>query len=91
MFADIIKDLEIVLDYSVTSESNGECSERHVRDTGRRKGLVGTSLGVQWLRIPLPVQGTQVPSLVWEDLTCHRAKSLCPTTTEPEYPRACAL
>ena len=78
MFADIIKNLEIVLDYWVTSESNGECSERHVRDTGRRKGLVGTSLGVQWLRIPLAVQGTEVPSLVWEDLTCPRATKPVP-------------
>ena len=73
VFADIIKNLEIVLDYWVISESNGECPKRHMRDTGRRKGLVGTSLGVQWLRIPLPMQGTQVPSLVWEDLTCRRA------------------
>ena len=28
-----------------------------------------TSLVVQWLRIHLPVQGTQEPSLVWEDST----------------------
>ena len=27
----------------------------------------------QWLRIHLPVQETQVWSLVWEDSTCHRA------------------
>ena len=33
----------------------------------------GTSLVVQWLRICLPVQGTQVRSLVWEDSTCLRA------------------
>ena len=26
---------------------------------------------VQWLRIHLPVQGTWVRSLVWEDPTCH--------------------
>ena len=26
----------------------------------------GTSLVVQWLRIHLPMQGMQVPSLVWE-------------------------
>ena len=35
----------------------------------------GTSL-VQWLRIHLPVQGTQVQSLVQEDSTCHRATKL---------------
>ena len=32
---------------------------------------LGTSLVVQWLGIYLPIQGTQVPSLVQEDLTCH--------------------
>ena len=29
------------------------------------------SLVVQWLRIHLAMQGTQVPSLVREDATCH--------------------
>ena len=29
-----------------------------------------TSLVVQWLRICLPMQGTRVQSLVWEDSTC---------------------
>ena len=75
VFADIIKNLETVLDYWVISESN---PKRHMRGTGRRKGPVGTSLGVQWLRIPLPMQGTQVPSLVWEDLTCRRATKPAP-------------
>ena len=31
----------------------------------------GTSLVAQWLRIRLPMQGTRVQSLVWEDPTCH--------------------
>ena len=26
---------------------------------------------VQWLRVCLPVQGTQIPSLVQEDSTCQ--------------------
>ena len=34
---------------------------------------MGTSLVAQWLRIPLPMQGTQVRALVWEDPTCHGA------------------
>ena len=34
---------------------------------------LGTSLVAQWLRILLPMQGTWVRSLVWEDFTCHRA------------------
>ena len=33
----------------------------------------GTSLVVQWLRIRLPMQGTQVRSLVQEDPTCRGA------------------
>ena len=37
-----------------------------------------TSLVVQWLRIRLPVQGTQVRSLVQQHFTCHRAaKPMC--------------
>ena len=31
------------------------------------------SLVAQWLRIRLPMQGTQVRALVREDPTCHRA------------------
>ena len=34
---------------------------------------LGTSLVAQWLRICLPVQGTQVRSLVREDSKCHGA------------------
>ena len=30
----------------------------------------GASLVVQWLRICLPMQGTRVRALVWEDPTC---------------------
>ena len=41
-----------------------------------RKGKVWASLVVQWLRIHLPMQGTQVLSLVQEDLTCHGATKL---------------
>ena len=31
------------------------------------------SLVAQWLRICLPMQGTWVRALVWEDPTCRRA------------------
>ena len=31
------------------------------------------SLVVQWLRISLPMQGTRVRALVWEDPTCRGA------------------
>ena len=33
----------------------------------------GTSLVAQWLRIRLPMQGTGVRALVWEDPTCRGA------------------
>ena len=38
-----------------------------------KKVKTGTSLVVQWLRILLPIQGTRVRALVWEDPTGHRA------------------
>ena len=34
---------------------------------------LGASLVAQWLRVCLPVQGTRVRALVWEDPTCHGA------------------
>ena len=34
---------------------------------------LGTSLVAQWLRIRLPMQGTRVRALVWEDPTCRGA------------------
>ena len=37
----------------------------------------------QWSRICLPMQETQVWSLIWEDSTCCRATELLNTTTEP--------
>ena len=68
-----------------------------------KKTIVGTSLVVQWLRIHLPMQGTRVRALVWEDPTCRGAtkpgrhkywacalKSPWATTTEARAPRACA-
>ena len=33
----------------------------------------GASLVAQWLRVCLPVQGTRVRALVWEDPTCRGA------------------
>ena len=36
---------------------------------------VGASLVAQWLRVRLPMQGTRVRALVWEDPTCRGAAS----------------
>ena len=38
-----------------------------------RKPQLGASLVAQWLRVCLPMQGTQVRALVREDPTCHGA------------------
>ena len=51
---------------------------------------------VKWLSICLPMQGTRVRALVWEDPTCLRARepqllSPCATTTAAHAPRAQAL
>ena len=40
--------------------------------SGYKRDL-GASLVVQWLRIRLPMQGTQVRALVWEGPTCRGA------------------
>ena len=34
---------------------------------------IRASLVAQWLRICLPIQGTRVRALVWEDPTCREA------------------
>ena len=40
--------------------------------------MLEASLLAQWLRIPLPMQGTQVQALVQEDPTCRGAtKPMC--------------
>ena len=36
-------------------------------------GAGGASLVAQWLRVCLPMQGTWVRALVWEDPTCRGA------------------
>ena len=41
------------------------------------------SLVAQWLRICLPMQGTRVRALVWEDPTCRGAAGPIGTATEP--------
>ena len=37
------------------------------------KNIFWTSLAAQWISIHLPMQGTGVQSLVWEDPTCWGA------------------
>ena len=57
--------------------------EAHLRESTEMhqlKSEMGTSFVVRRLRIHLPVQGTQVRSLIWGDPTCRRAtKPMCHT------------
>ena len=41
-----------------------------------KKGKRGASLVAQWLGVCLPMQGTWVRALVWEDPTCRGAAQL---------------
>ena len=51
---------------------------RELSGVSFKRALIQTAPVVQWLRIHLPMQGTQVRSLVWEDPTCRRAtKPVC--------------
>ena len=49
---------------AVSLQKEGDCI---------KKIRCGASLVAQWLRICLPIQGTRVRALVWEDPTCRRA------------------
>ena len=42
------------------------------------KNTIGDFPGVQWLGICMPMQGTQVRSLIWKDPTCRRAIKAMP-------------
>ena len=44
-----------------------------VESSIKKKKKDGASLVAQWLRICLPMQGTRVRALVWEDPTCRGA------------------
>ena len=60
---------------------------------------IWTSLVVQWLRICLPMQGTEVRSLVWDNSTCckatrpvrHNSWAQIPQLLKLTSPRAYAL
>ena len=62
--------------------SNNEKCKREVKNCATRNSE-GASLVAQWLRIRLPMQGTRVRALVWEDPTCRGATKPVHHTTEP--------
>ena len=63
----------------------GEGKYTGENDVGMDSSRIGLNLGLrlniqlraslvaQWLRVCLPVQGTRVRALLWEDPTCHGA------------------
>ena len=53
--------------------NNNNKKGKRLEQTLHQRIYTGTSLVAQWLRIRLPMQGTQVPALVWEDPTCRGA------------------
>ena len=45
----------------------------HIYKLKNKNHMLRASLVAEWLRICLPMQGTRVQTLVWEDPTCHGA------------------
>ena len=74
-----ISDLEDKLVEITTAEQNKEKRMKRIEDSLRdlwdniKTTNIGASLVVQWLRICLPMQGTWVRALVWEEPTCRGA------------------
>ena len=48
-------------------------AEEQISDLEDKMVEIGASLVAQWLRVCLPMQGTRVRTLVWEDPTCRGA------------------
>ena len=65
------KKTEIVA--SIFSNYNAMRLDINYRKISVKNTNTGASLVAQWLRICLPMQGTRVRALVWEDPTCHGA------------------
>ena len=66
-----------------------ECTKEVENVIPSQRGVSGTSLVIQWMRVHLPMQGTQIRSLVWEDPMCHGATEPEPQLLKPACPRAC--
>ena len=73
-FAATWMDLEMIILSDICRQRQISCANIFVESREQYKWTHLQNrhrLGVQWLRICLPVQGTQVWPLVWEDATSH--------------------
>ena len=58
---------------SIMRGKKEKVAERKFEEIMVKNLHLGASLVAQWLRVCLPVQGTRVRALVWEDPTCRGA------------------
>ena len=62
-----------ILNCSLSSGSLPSAYKYVIKFPSLKSLLLGASLVAQWLRICLPMQGSRVRALVWEDPTCRGA------------------
>ena len=72
------KQIELIMVYQqygmlITIKNSSWKTVQCTGNTFSKKLSEGASLVVQWLRVCLPMQGTRVRALVWEDPTCRGA------------------
>ena len=65
--------LKTWLGFRIHLSSHPEDGRTLAESSTVKNNLGGASLVAQWLRICLPMQGTRVRALVWEDPTCRGA------------------
>ena len=61
------------MEHKIGFQVKGTVTLIYLNQKSLTKNTLGASLVAQWLRICLPMQGTRVRALVWEDPTCRGA------------------
>ena len=62
-----------IINYQRNANQNYNEVSPHTSQNGHHQKVYRASLVAQWLRVCLPMQGTRVRALVWEDPTCRGA------------------